>query len=99
MTAGEWLAYTVNVLAAATSILDARVACNGPGGTFHVEVDGVNVTGPMNIADTGGRQQWTDVSKAVALSAGPQPLRIVLDAVGASGTVGNLNYLRFTAAE
>ena len=35
-TGGEWLEYSVNVTTAGTYVLDARVASNGAGGTFHV---------------------------------------------------------------
>ena len=42
--AGEWLKYTVNVVAAGTYTLDVRVASKGAGGTFHIEVNGVDKT-------------------------------------------------------
>jgi hypothetical protein len=98
MSAGEWLQYTVNV-AAGTYTLDARVASEGPGGTFHVEVNGVDRTGPLVVPDTGGWQSWRTVTRTgIALTAGVQVLRVVLDADGSNGAVGNLNYLRLTPA-
>ena len=66
--------------------------------TFHLEVDGIVKTGALSIPDTGGWQQWQTVSAAVTLAAGVQRLRVVLDTNGSSGSVGNLNYLRLTAA-
>ncbi len=99
MSAGEWLAYTVDISAAADYTLVARVASSGRGGGFHVEVDGVDVSGPLVIPNTFGWQQWTDVLRTVTLPAGVHVLRVVLDSNGASGPVGNFNYLRFTTGE
>ena len=96
-SAGEWLAYTVNVSAAGTYDLEIRAASNGPGGTFHLEADGVNKTGPLAIPDTGGWQSWvTVVSRGVPLNAGRQVWRIVLDSDGPTGTVGNIDWIRAT---
>ena len=50
-TAGEWLKYTVNVAAAGTYAIDVRVASNGAGGTFHIEVNGVDKTGPLTVSE------------------------------------------------
>ena len=91
--AREWLKYTVNVTTAGTYALDIRVASKGAGGTFHIEVNGVDKTGPIAVADTGGWQVWKTVTKTgVALAAGPQVVRVVMDTVGASGYVANLNW-------
>ncbi len=96
MMAGEWLKYTLDVTLAGDYIVAARVASNGPGGSLHLEVDGVDATGAVSVPDTGGWQQWTDVLHPATLSAGVHVLRVVLDSDGPSGAVGNLNYLRFT---
>jgi hypothetical protein len=85
----------VNVATAGTYTFDVRVASKGAGGTFHIEVNGVDRTGPFVIPDTGGWQVWATLSKAgISLSAGPQVLRIVMDAEGASTYVGNVNWLK-----
>ena len=94
---GEWLNYTVNVSSAGTYTLEARVAASGAGGTFHIEANGTNVTGPMTIPDTGGWQSWTTLSKSVNLSGGAQVFRVVIDSAGTGGAVGNLNYVRVTS--
>jgi predicted amidohydrolase len=94
MGAGEWLAYTVSVQTAGTYTLTARVAASGPGGNFHVEVGGANVTGSLRVPDTGDWQNWTDVTATVTLKAGVQPMRFVVDALGSTGIFGNLNYIR-----
>jgi hypothetical protein len=92
---GEWLNYSVHVSQSRTYTLSARVASNGAGGTFHVEVDGVDVTGPMTIPNTGGHQVWTTLTRTgVTLASGARQVRLVLDATGATGSFGNINYLR-----
>ncbi len=92
---GEWLNYTVNVTAAGTYTLEFRVASAGAGGTFHVEVNGVDRTGPLTIPNTGGWQSWTTITKTgVSLSAGQQVWRVVFDTLGPGGVVGNLNWVR-----
>jgi phosphatidylserine/phosphatidylglycerophosphate/cardiolipin synthase-like enzyme len=95
--AGEWLKYTVTVATAGTYTVEARVAASGAGGTFHIEADNVDKTGPMTIPNTGGWQTWTTISKNVSLSAGPQVWRLVIDSAGSGGVVGNLNHIRVTS--
>jgi hypothetical protein len=96
--AGERLNYSVNVAAAGTYDIEVRVASPGAGGTFHLEVNGVDKTGRLTVPNTGGWQKWTTVRKsAVTLSAGPQVWRLVMDTNGATTAVGNFNYIRVTA--
>lgn len=77
---GEWLEYTVNVTAG-TYTLSARVATPNSGKTFHVELDGVNISGSIAVPNTGGWQSWQTVSvTTTALSAGNgRVLRLVFD--------------------
>jgi phosphatidylserine/phosphatidylglycerophosphate/cardiolipin synthase-like enzyme len=92
---GEWLNYTVNVATAGTYTIEARVAASGAGGTFHIEANGVDKTGPMTIPNTGGWQTWTTITKSnVSLSAGAQIWRLVIDSAGS--VVGNINYIRIS---
>jgi hypothetical protein len=91
--ATEWLNYTVNVTAAGTYSIDVRLASSGAGGTFHIEVNGVDKTGSLAVPNTGGWQVWQTVTKTgVALTAGPQVIRVVMDTIGASGSVANFNW-------
>jgi Carbohydrate binding module (family 6)/Bacterial Ig domain len=93
--AGEWLNYTVNVASAGTYDIEVRVASRGSGGTFHVEVNGVNRTGSFTVPDTGGWQDWVTIRKTgLSLNAGQQVWRVVLDSNGDMGAVGNFNYFR-----
>jgi hypothetical protein len=93
--AGEWLAYAVDVASSGTYNVDFRVASNGTGGTFHLEVDGTDVTGATSVPGTGGWQAWKTLTRSgVALPAGQHTLRLVMNSVGATGSVGNFNYVR-----
>ena len=77
---GEWLSYTVNVVTAGSYTFEFRVASPSDGGTFHLEVDGVNRTGTLTVPKTGGWQNWATVTKtSVSLSAGQQRWRVVFD--------------------
>jgi subtilisin family serine protease len=96
--AGEWMAYRISIISSATYTVDARVASQGVGGSFHLEVDGFDVSGPIAVPNTGGWQTWQTVSvPGVALTGGSHLLRVVIDTKGPSGWLGNLNYLRFSA--
>ncbi|MCU1385700.1 MAG: hypothetical protein JWL71_4397 [Acidobacteria bacterium] len=91
--AREWLNYTVKVAATKIYALDVRLASAGVGGTFHIEVNGVDKTGPIAVPNTGSWTTWKTITKTgVALSAGTQILRVVMDTIGASGSVANFNW-------
>ncbi|CAN5170328.1 hypothetical protein BH23CHL1_BH23CHL1_04630 [soil metagenome] len=79
--AGEWLAYNVEFDASGQYVFSARVAttdtCHGSQ-ALHVELDGADVSGIMKVPNTGGWQQWEDVtSRPVSVNAGSYTLRIV----------------------
>lgn len=98
MHAGEWLQYTVDVARSGRYVLELRVAAPGEGGTFHIEIDGTDRTGPLRIPDTGGWQNWESITTTLSLEAGISRLRVVLDTNGWSGWLGNLNWLRLVEA-
>jgi PKD repeat protein len=91
--ATEWLNYTVNVASAGMYILNLRVASSGQGGTLNVDFGGVNATGVLTIPNTGGWQSWQTITATVQLSAGQQVMQVDFDTNGASGLVGNLNWI------
>jgi hypothetical protein len=91
--AGEWLNYTVSVATAGTYTLDVRIASSGVGGTFHLEVNGVNKTGAIAVPDTGSWSTWKTITKTgVTLAAGTQVIKVVMDSIGPSGSVANFNW-------
>ncbi len=92
---GEWLNYTVNVAAAGQYGIELRAAANGAGGTFHIEMNGTNVSGPLTVPNTGGWQSWTTLtSPNFTLTAGQKVLRLVADSPGPTGVTGNINWIR-----
>lgn len=93
--AGEWLLYTVNVPLPGTYTMQIRVASIGPGGTFHVEFNGVNKTGNLTVPNTGGWDNWQTITRTVTLDAGWQTMKLVMDTVGTTNYTGNFNYISF----
>lgn len=94
--AGEWLTYTVSVRESGTYRLEMMVASEKAGGRFHIEVGGVDRTGPIAIPDTGGWQRLAPLTKdGVRLEAGTYVMKVVMDADGASGGVGDIDFFRF----
>lgn len=89
----EWCEYTTDVLIPGHYRVDARVAAQSNGGSFHLEFDGVNRTGTLSAPVTGGWQQWVTVQANAAMPAGPAVMRFVND----SGSTGqfNLNWFNF----
>jgi hypothetical protein len=97
MQAGEWLSYNVNVTAAGTFNLDARIASPATGARFHVEVDGRNVTGSINFTNTGGFQTWTTLRKSgISMAAGKHTIKVVVESTGNQKYAGNLNWIKFS---
>ena len=89
---GEWLEYTVDVASTDTYTLEARVAGWENGKYFHIEFDGVDKTGQINVPNTGDYQNFTTVTvNNVSLSAGQQIMRIFMDT-----DLFNLNWVKFT---
>ena len=88
---GEWLKYTVDVAPAGDYTITTRVARGtGGSGAFHIEVDGVDVTGSIAVQDTGGWQNWVSKPATVSLNSGEQVVEIVIE----SGDI-NINRLEF----
>jgi alpha-L-fucosidase len=95
-TPGEWLNYTVNVASTTTYAIDLRVACGDQGGTFHLSVDGANLTGPIKLQNTGGWQSWTTLTAPnIAIPAGIHVLTLTIDSAAQTGWgIGNFNWMR-----
>jgi len=88
---GEWMKYTVNVATNGNYTITSRVASEAETGAFHIEVDGVDVTGSILVGNTGGWQNWEDRTSVVALSAGLQIVEVVVE-----GNDFNVNRLDIT---
>ncbi len=95
--AGEWLAYTIDLTSGGTFDLSIRLANANAGASFHVEIDGVNVTGGIAIPSTGGYQNFTTLTQSnLSVEAGMHLLRLVFDASDSAGSAGNYNWLKLT---
>ncbi len=94
--AGEWLLYTVDVKTTGTYTIDMPVASQREGGVCHLDIEGNNVSGPIRIPDT---KAWSNLQvlhvENVRLVKGIHVLRLVMDAEGPSGSIGDIDYLKF----
>jgi PKD repeat protein len=89
--AGEWLEYTVNVATAGTYTFQARLATAATGNTFHIEVDGFNISGSIAVPNSGGWQVWETVSFTTPMiSSGQHVIRFYEETGGY-----NINYINF----
>jgi hypothetical protein len=80
--AGQWMNYTVRATQAGTHDIEL-VACDcyttSDGSTFHVNLDGVNVTGTVAMPDLGGKYGTILMATGVQFSAGTHVLSLVMD--------------------
>jgi alpha-L-fucosidase len=90
--AGEWTAYTVNVAEPGSYRVSLHVASGLDGAAMHLQSDGVDLTGRIDIPNTRGFQNWVVVARIVKLSAGEQVLRVLID-----GDYVNLDKMVFEA--
>jgi len=94
--AGEWLVYSVDVKESGKYTIEFPVASQKKGGTFHLEFDGKDVTGPIQVPDT---KAWTKLEtirvEGIELKAGTALLKLVLATEGDSGSIGDIDYMRF----
>ena len=98
--AGEWIRYTINVVASGSYKVQFRVAAMGAGGSFRLELDGVDKTGPLTIPDSGGWDTWQLVSTPMMrLEAGVQVMGLIMTSSGASGVVGDFDDFRVTSED
>ena len=112
---GEWMQYTINIAAAGSYNVAIYAASNHvplgqTAGQYRIEIDGVNVTGNVNVPSTGSwdTYQWVDAPASVSLSAGQHVLRIfsVQEAyrvdklrVGAANTIDPTDILVWARAD
>ena len=93
---GEWLNYTVEVKESDVYSIEIPVASNKQGGVFHLEIKSKDITGPIQIPDTGGWQILKLLHhKDVKLTKGRHVIRAVMDSQGPSGSIGDIDYFKF----
>ncbi|HEX8745693.1 MAG TPA: discoidin domain-containing protein, partial [Pyrinomonadaceae bacterium] len=94
--AGDWLNYTVDVATTGRYTLSAKVAwLDTVAGTFRIEVDGVDKTGPIQVPTTNGAVT-TITKQGVPLPAGRHVVRLVCATNGPNGYTGGVDSLTFT---
>jgi hypothetical protein len=93
---GEWLNYTVNVAQAGNYKVSMPVASNKKGGLFHFEVDGKDISGPIQVPDTGGWGTLKTIERSgIRLNKGVQTIKVVMDKQGPSGSIGDIDCFDF----
>jgi len=86
---GEWMKYTVDVAFSGVYDFHIWVASNSGDGTLRIEVNGLDVSGDVNVPNTGGWDSWTSLTvEDVVLFQGTQEL--VLHTVSAGHNVASL---------
>ncbi len=91
-TSGEWMEYTMDVTTTGVYTMTFKVGSWEGGGTFHVEIDGVNVTGPLTLPNTGSWLPTATVTKTgVSLTAGRRVMRLVIDSDAGSIDAGTFD--------
>jgi beta-glucosidase len=93
-TSPQWFRYTVNVATAGTYTVSLRLASpDGVTDALHIaNTSGTNLSGDVNVPDTGGWQDWTTVTANVTLPAGTQTLIVDQDNAG-----WNLHFMTFVS--
>lgn len=88
---GDWMKYSATPVTPGPYAVYARVSAGGTGGSFYLEVGGSNVTGVINVASTGGWQNWTTIPLGVITNTQPfDAFRVVVVTHGF-----NLNWIAF----
>ena len=89
---GEWLKYTVNVTRDGLYKIDTATKDADSAGRFHIECDGINVTG--SLIPQGG-SSWINVtSPSFALNAERHVLRLVFEG-DAKQRIGSFDHMQF----
>lgn len=76
----EWLKYTAKVNTTGNYTINLRAATPYNTRKLHLEVDGINVTGVVNIPNTGGFQAWQTVAiPNIPLTQGTHVITLYFD--------------------
>jgi len=94
--AGEWLVWTVDVRETGRYRIEMAVASQKKGGVFHLEFNGVDRTGPLEVPDTLSWKTLKETSApGVRLESGRYVMKMVMDRDGESRSIGDVDYFRF----
>lgn len=85
--AGEWLEYRIDVTEAGEYDVLTRAATARAGAVFSVELDGVDISGPVTVANNGW-QSFSHYAARTYLEAGEHTIRVNI-----IGSNVNLNYI------
>ena len=69
-------------------------------GTFHLEFNGKDATGPITVPDTGSWQKLVVIKiTGVRLKAGIFTMKMVMATEGASKSIGDIDYINFVKVQ
>jgi endoglucanase len=92
MGTGEWLQFDVNVATAGLYDVEIRLAAGGASGKLHLEANAADLTGVVDIANTGGWQSWETITVPnVVLDPSDTKIRFYVDQDGYN--LGALNFI------
>lgn len=76
---GEWMAYTVNVKKSGSYSAEIFFASVVDELKLHIECDGKNISGSIQLPNTGGYQNWKRVTTKFDLTEGRHVMKIFFD--------------------
>jgi alpha-L-fucosidase len=76
---GEWMAYTLNVDKTGKYKVLIYIATVADAGKLHLEFNGINKTGTIEVPNTGGYQNWQEVEATVNLEKGTHMMKLMID--------------------
>jgi hypothetical protein len=93
----EWVEYTVNVQSSGAYTIIGNVASSNPRRKFHIEFDGEDISGSIEVPDTGGGQLFQNVSVTSGLmTEGKKVMRVFMDSSGFN--LNNIEFIFFNKA-
>lgn len=91
MSSGEWLLYDINCPASRLYNIEFRVASPASGGVFRLELDGKDITGPINVINTGNWGNWAVFEKkGISIPQGSHKVKLFVINGGF-----NLDWMKF----
>lgn len=85
IVSGEWTEYPVRVETKGSYVLELGVASDMDGKSFHIELNGSDITAVIDVPNTGGLLAWDTLSISLdVIDTGAKDLRLVMDTDGFS---------------